>query len=873
MLREETEDEVTMFDGALLLGSAGSNKKQKQKRGLSTFALCGAYIGVGLALAIPGPTLNYLRCHVGATIQTISYIFPARSLGYLVGSAVGGFFFDKFERRANTLVSIALLLAGLTIAIAPWTSSLMALCVLLSITSVAMGFLDTGGNVLILRLWEKDSGPYLQLLHFAFGLGACISPLVAAPLLSSTELSCNTTIQISDYTTTIAIAAEPMHKRQYIIKPNASSVFSNSSSNTSFSDFLESLNSSSSSSTPLSTSATFLATLPLVGPKPNTGEATSDKTSFSSASGNDAGKKLDEAEKKNKPSKVTSQKPSTPKTELTGNTTSTRMSVAISFDTSSAKSDNATYDGTTDVTGLVTWVSNGSIVAGAENNTATNIYESDITAPIINASTTGSGVDLTPAISSLRTTASQPSVLIFTEVIAKTTTAAAPSTTAFIPTTNTATAPEALPNSTIPLIMPTTKILFSATTTATTRTTNPTTTTSALPTAGTSTITEMVTTVSSTLTTIPIKTSSLPFITSSLKPFIDTTKRSTILNKLTSHMDWKHDSTTTNSTAQSVLESSTELVTKPDTNSVGDGDGRSVYEKGKELLMSISKVQFSYLFIALVLLLFGFVFCCLSDRTDSVSKRRKSQNDLEEVADLMMAPPISYKVKIMSAVFIFFFLYVGTEVSYGQFIATFSIHHNGFTESTAAYLTAIYWGMFALARGLSVPIAKCLSPTAMLTISLAITLCSVIGLTIATATINSISALWVLSGGLGVGMAAIFPTGVLWLEGYIKVTGKMAAVFVCASALGEMVVPAIVGFSIDHSGPMTLMYTSLCCVLLCALTFFIMRCITTSNNFRYKQVGACDTHSAGNAMTMQEFEFTDSDSEMSDREPILFKSK
>ena len=42
----------------------------------------------GLALAIPGPTLHYLQCKVGTNLQSISYIFPARSLGYLFGKCL-----------------------------------------------------------------------------------------------------------------------------------------------------------------------------------------------------------------------------------------------------------------------------------------------------------------------------------------------------------------------------------------------------------------------------------------------------------------------------------------------------------------------------------------------------------------------------------------------------------------------------------------------------------------------------------------------------------------------------------------------------------------------------------------------------------------
>ena len=42
----------------------------------------------------------------------------------------------------------------------------------------------TGGNVLLLRLWDEKSGPYMQALHFSFALGTVVAPLLARPFIS-----------------------------------------------------------------------------------------------------------------------------------------------------------------------------------------------------------------------------------------------------------------------------------------------------------------------------------------------------------------------------------------------------------------------------------------------------------------------------------------------------------------------------------------------------------------------------------------------------------------------------------------------------------------------------------------------------------------
>lgn len=41
----------------------------------------------------------------------------------------------------------------------------------------------------MVRIWGKDVGPYMQAVHFAFGLGGIVSPLIAAPFLLSRQES------------------------------------------------------------------------------------------------------------------------------------------------------------------------------------------------------------------------------------------------------------------------------------------------------------------------------------------------------------------------------------------------------------------------------------------------------------------------------------------------------------------------------------------------------------------------------------------------------------------------------------------------------------------------------------------------------------
>ncbi|GIY14922.1 sodium-dependent glucose transporter 1 [Caerostris extrusa] len=116
----------------------------------------------------------------------IAFIYTARSTGYLIGSLAGGVIFDALTRK-QIILTVFNFCSALTMLGIPWSRSIAVLTVLMTGNGISLGVLDTGGNVCCLNLWGKDSGPFYQALHFTFGLGGLIAPLIAAPFLGDYE--------------------------------------------------------------------------------------------------------------------------------------------------------------------------------------------------------------------------------------------------------------------------------------------------------------------------------------------------------------------------------------------------------------------------------------------------------------------------------------------------------------------------------------------------------------------------------------------------------------------------------------------------------------------------------------------------------------
>jgi FHS family Na+ dependent glucose MFS transporter 1 len=135
-----------------------------------------AFIILGLTSASMGPTLAGLAAHTGSGLDAISALFPARSGGYFLGAFFGGRAYDRWKGHQILLV-VLLALAG-CLALTPVIPWLWSLAGVLFVLGAAEGVLDVGCNSLLIWLHGDRVGPFMNGLHFFFGFGALLAPLL-----------------------------------------------------------------------------------------------------------------------------------------------------------------------------------------------------------------------------------------------------------------------------------------------------------------------------------------------------------------------------------------------------------------------------------------------------------------------------------------------------------------------------------------------------------------------------------------------------------------------------------------------------------------------------------------------------------------------
>jgi MFS transporter, FHS family, Na+ dependent glucose transporter 1 len=156
-------------------GTPPATRRGERLRTLGYFA---AFGGLGMASAALGPSLPGLAQHTRSGMAEISILFVARSSGYLGGSLLGGRLFDRIA--GHPVMGAALGLMAATLGVAPLLTGRWPLFTVILILGLAEGAVDVGGNTLLVWSHRDRVGPLMNALHFFFGLGAFLSPLIVA---------------------------------------------------------------------------------------------------------------------------------------------------------------------------------------------------------------------------------------------------------------------------------------------------------------------------------------------------------------------------------------------------------------------------------------------------------------------------------------------------------------------------------------------------------------------------------------------------------------------------------------------------------------------------------------------------------------------
>lgn len=151
-------------------------------------------------------------------------------------------------------------------------------------------------------------------------------------------------------------------------------------------------------------------------------------------------------------------------------------------------------------------------------------------------------------------------------------------------------------------------------------------------------------------------------------------------------------------------------------------------------------------------------------------------------------------------------MYVAVENTFAGFLTTFLVKELSWSNYQGSYITSGHWAAFATGRFFVIFLVRCAKPANLIFASSLTVLLSMLGFMM-TSMYDVIIGVWIFTLLLGIAVSVIFPAVIMWTElRFIRVTGKIASIFVMAASVGFMVNPIFLGLLMDTFSPMWFSY-------------------------------------------------------------------
>lgn len=176
---EKADFPINPTDG---LAEKVSFKRLFKENWISIMTDCLTFLSFGMGVAFLGPTLFDLGCQTESELKDMNWVIFAQLVMTLVGSISAGCL-AKRAVPVYALLMIGMVGLPLFMYLVPSCTVFAWLLIDLLLMGWCMGCIDCVANLRMIMRFGTNVTPFLQAMHFFYGLGAFISPMIAAPFL------------------------------------------------------------------------------------------------------------------------------------------------------------------------------------------------------------------------------------------------------------------------------------------------------------------------------------------------------------------------------------------------------------------------------------------------------------------------------------------------------------------------------------------------------------------------------------------------------------------------------------------------------------------------------------------------------------------
>ena len=165
--------------------AAALRRAQAATRTVPVWPYLVSFLALGVTLTFAGPSLSHLRDRVGTDDGGIALVFVGQSIGYMLGSFLGGRWLDRGRGHQMWPACMVVSLGAIW-----WISQIRDLALMVAVFAVlglVNGTGDVSGNTLVVWSRSESPGAALNALHLFFALGALSSPLLTNRAIAWTD--------------------------------------------------------------------------------------------------------------------------------------------------------------------------------------------------------------------------------------------------------------------------------------------------------------------------------------------------------------------------------------------------------------------------------------------------------------------------------------------------------------------------------------------------------------------------------------------------------------------------------------------------------------------------------------------------------------
>ena len=192
------------------------------------------------------------------------------------------------------------------------------------------------------------------------------------------------------------------------------------------------------------------------------------------------------------------------------------------------------------------------------------------------------------------------------------------------------------------------------------------------------------------------------------------------------------------------------------------------------------------------------------------------KNSLIEVEKNNIKKENSYK--LIALFFMFLFIVVGFEISFGSWIYTYATTKKLLIDNQAAYLTSTFFGTMTIGRIIIIPFTKKVSFEKIVFFSLLI---SIVFLGLVLVFPESSMFLWIVTIIVGLSISTLFPATLSLAENKLNISGKLTSLFLIGATLGAMILPWTIG-QLIHFVDMKIFIYAIVAILFNGLLLFLV---------------------------------------------------